>query len=171
MGLFIHKKGEIKMLIEAIKHRTINQYAYARDKETIDILLETKKDDVEEVELIFADPYDFKGSEWQCKTKKMIKSGTTELTDYWKISVKPPYRRLRYGFKCIDKQNEKMIVTERGFYETLPADIGNYYCFPYLHEVDIFQAPEWVKDTVWYQIFPDRFANGDASLNPEGTLP
>src|SRR5699024_10462450 len=25
--------------------------------------------------------------------------------------------------------------------------------------------------TVWYQIFPERFANGDPSLNPEGTLP
>ncbi|MGY0202615.1 alpha-amylase family glycosyl hydrolase [Acinetobacter soli] len=28
-----------------------------------------------------------------------------------------------------------------------------------------------MKDTVWYQIFPDRFANGDASIDPEGTLP
>lgn len=28
--------------------------------------------------------------------------------------------------------------------------------------------PNWVKDTVWYQIFPDRFANGDPSINPEG---
>lgn len=26
--------------------------------------------------------------------------------------------------------------------------------------------PEWVKDSVFYQIFPDRFANGDASNDP-----
>lgn len=35
----------------------------------------------------------------------------------------------------------------------------------------MFKAPEWVKDTIWYQIFPERFGNGDPSLNPEGTLP
>ena len=31
--------------------------------------------------------------------------------------------------------------------------------------------PSWVNDTIWYQIFPERFCNGDASINPEGTLP
>src|SRR5690625_4340925 len=147
------------MFIESIKHRAVNQYAYARDKETIDIMLETKKDDMKTVELIFADPYDFKDDKWQFRTKRMVKTGTTELTDYWKLSVKPPYKRLRYGFLCIDKQNNEIIVTERGYYNSIPADIGNFFCFPYLHESDIFQAPEWVKDTVWYQIFPERFAN------------
>ncbi|SFL42587.1 Glycosidase [Gracilibacillus orientalis] len=159
------------MFIEAIKHRAINPYIYARDKETINIMLETKKGDVETVELIFADPYDFKGDQWQYKTEQMIKTGSTHLTDYWKISIKPTYRRLRYGFQCMDNQKEKVIVTERGFYKTIPSEIGNYFCLPYLHEIDIFQAPDWVKDTVWYQIFPERFANGDSSLNPEGTLP
>src|SRR5699024_12533704 len=84
-----------------------------------------------------------------------------------------PYTTLfrSYGFLCIDKQNNEIIVTERGYYNSIPADIGNFFCFPYLHESDIFQAPEWVKDTVWYQIFPERFANGDPSLNMDGTLP
>ncbi|MGP4038427.1 glycoside hydrolase family 13 protein [Gracilibacillus sp. D59] len=158
------------MFIEAINHRAINQYVYARDKETINIMLETKKDDMESVELIFADPYDFKGDKWQYRTKKMIKSGTTKRIDYWKVSVKPDYRRLRYGFRCTDTHKNEVIVTERGFFKSAPAEIGNYFCFPYLHEADIFQAPDWVKDTVWYQIFPERFANGDSSLNPEGTL-
>ncbi len=42
---------------------------------------------------------------------------------------------------------------------------------PYFHEIDRFKAPEWVKETVWYQIFPERFANGDPANDPEGTLP
>lgn len=29
-------------------------------------------------------------------------------------------------------------------------------------------APAWVRDAVFYQIFPDRFANGDPALDPEG---
>ena len=42
---------------------------------------------------------------------------------------------------------------------------------PYFQEADRFKVPEWVKETVWYQIFPERFANGDPSNDPEGTLP
>ncbi|HWM34200.1 MAG TPA: glycoside hydrolase family 13 protein [Pseudolysinimonas sp.] len=29
-------------------------------------------------------------------------------------------------------------------------------------------SPAWVRDAVFYQIFPDRFANGDPSIDPEG---
>lgn len=32
-------------------------------------------------------------------------------------------------------------------------------------------APSWVHDAVFYQVFPDRFANGDPSLDPEGVVP
>ena len=27
-------------------------------------------------------------------------------------------------------------------------------------------VPSWAKDAVWYQIFPERFRNGDASNDP-----
>src|SRR3990172_7986387 len=27
-------------------------------------------------------------------------------------------------------------------------------------------APEWAKDAVWYQVFPERFRNGDPSNDP-----
>jgi hypothetical protein len=36
------------------------------------------------------------------------------------------------------------------------------------HAVDMTKSPDWVKETVWYQIFPERFANGDKSNDPEG---
>jgi cyclomaltodextrinase / maltogenic alpha-amylase / neopullulanase len=32
-------------------------------------------------------------------------------------------------------------------------------------------VPAWVRDAVFYQIFPERFANGDATIDPPGTLP
>src|SRR5712692_8573180 len=32
-------------------------------------------------------------------------------------------------------------------------------------------VPEWAKDVVWYQIFPERFANGDPSNDPPGVEP
>ncbi|MEC7230495.1 MAG: alpha-amylase family glycosyl hydrolase, partial [Verrucomicrobiota bacterium] len=30
-------------------------------------------------------------------------------------------------------------------------------------------SPNWAKDTVWYQIFPERFNNGDPSNDPTRT--
>ena len=46
-------------------------------------------------------------------------------------------------------------------------------CFimPWMNPADIPVTPAWVNDTIWYQIFPERFCNGDPSINPEGTLP
>ena len=32
-------------------------------------------------------------------------------------------------------------------------------------------VPEWVKDAVFYQIFPDRFAQGDPSRHPANVAP
>jgi glycosidase len=32
-------------------------------------------------------------------------------------------------------------------------------------------SPDWVKDAIFYQVFPDRFRNGDASNDPAGTEP
>src|SRR5690606_33624196 len=31
--------------------------------------------------------------------------------------------------------------------------------------------PSWVKKTIWYQIFPERFANGNEKINPAKTKP
>jgi glycosidase len=33
--------------------------------------------------------------------------------------------------------------------------------------VPVFETPEWVRDGVLYQIFPERFANGDTSNDPD----
>ena len=46
-------------------------------------------------------------------------------------------------------------------------------CFtmPWMNPIDVNKVPAWVNETIWYQIFPERFCNGDASLNPENTKP
>ncbi|MDC3418585.1 alpha-glycosidase [Aquibacillus salsiterrae] len=158
------------MLKEAIYHRPKNNYAYGYDKKTLHIRLQTKKEDVETVNLIYGDPYDWQEDKWINKLIPMQKSGSDELFDYWFGVVEPPFRRMRYGFK-ISSGSEVIYYTERGFFKEAPNDTAYYYNFPFLNEADIFAAPKWVKDTVWYQIFPERFANGDTSNDPDGTLP
>lgn len=158
------------MLKEAIYHRPKNQYAYAYDEKTLHLRLRTKKNDVDSVSLVHGDPYLWKDKSWMVEKAAMEKSGSDELFDYWFAAVEPKYRRLRYGF-LLSSEEETLVYTEKGFIKEISTeDTAPYFAFPFLNKVDVFKAPEWVKDTVWYQIFPERFANGDSSINPEGTL-
>ncbi|MBP3038806.1 alpha-glycosidase [Bacillaceae bacterium Marseille-Q3522] len=158
------------MLKEAIYHRPINNFAYAYDDKTLHIRLRTKKNDVNNVFLIYGDPYQWENSDWKYQVKPMVQEDSDELFAYWFAAVTPLYRRLRYGFLLHD-QSETVIYGERGFVEKAPHDTGFYFCFPFLNPADIFQAPKWVKETVWYQIFPERFANGNPATNPKGVIP
>ncbi|MFT8872550.1 MAG: glycoside hydrolase family 13 protein [Sporolactobacillus sp.] len=161
----------------AIYHQPCSTYAYAYDHDTLHIKLRTKKDDVACVRLIFGDPFD--GVEqagvyrWMHTEKSMKKIAQTDLHDYWFAAVKPPFRRLQYGFLIQDGQTD-IFYGDRGF---LPNDarthtVSDYFFkFPFIHDCDRFQAPDWVKNTVWYQIFPERFACGDPSISPANVLP
>ncbi|MBT2734634.1 alpha-glycosidase [Bacillus sp. ISL-7] len=158
------------MLKEAVYHRPKNNFAYAYDNKTLHIRLRAKKGDLKKVFLIYGDPYQWTKDGWTNFTKPMTLEGSDELFDYWFAEVKPEFRRLRYGFELYSN-TESAVFGERGFVDKDPRDSSFYFCFPFLNPIDVFKAPEWVKNTVWYQIFPERFANGNPELNPEGTLP
>src|SRR5699024_5052208 len=88
------------MLKEAIYHRPKNNFAYAYDENTLHIRLQTKKDDMDSVTLIYGDPYDWLEDKWATKSLKMEKTGSTESYDYWFAAISPEFRRMRYGFYC-----------------------------------------------------------------------
>lgn len=159
------------MQLEAIYHRPKGHFAYAYDEKTLHIQLRVKKNDVEKVRILYGDPYHWNKDGWIFSYKEMKHSGNDGLFDYWFVEVSPEFRRMRYGFE-LTNENETIVYTEKGFYPEAPYDdVAYYFCFPFLHRGDIFRAPEWVKNTVWYQIFPERFANGNPAINPKDTLP
>lgn len=158
------------MEFSSIHHRPTDNFAYTIDKETLHIRLRTKRQDISSVGLIFGDPYISDKGQWLYEEKAMSLSGRDAHYDYWDVYVLPPYRRIRYGFK-IRSGDDMAIYTEKGFFKEVPRDPGSYFAIPYLHQNEIFGAPEWVKDTIWYQIFPERFANGNPDNDPEGAKP
>ena len=46
-------------------------------------------------------------------------------------------------------------------------------CFEYLgtNECDVFTTPDWAKGAIVYQVFPERFENGNPALTPAGAEP
>lgn len=153
----------------AIFHRPIDQFAYLVQSDTLHIRLQTKKQDVSFAQLIYGDPYMSENGSWLYQTLSMTKSGSDQLFDYWHVYVQPPHKRIRYGFQ-LNSENEQIIYTEKGIFDSIPLDCSYYFCFPYLHENGLFRPPEWVKRTIWYQIFPERFANGNLENDPKSTL-
>lgn len=45
------------------------------------------------------------------------------------------------------------------------------YSYSYGGDRDIVGSPDWIRNRVWYQIFPERFCNGDQSNDPANTEP
>ncbi|SFP01308.1 Glycosidase [Halolactibacillus halophilus] len=165
------EKGRNNRMEKAmIFHRAINEYAYGYDDQTIHLVLQTKHKDAEKVELIYGDPYDFEQKTWNYVTVPVERTGETTTVDYYKAKVKPPNNRMRYGFKLTGYNGEEVFYLERGTFAAPSKEIGDYFCFPYFHPNDEYQAPDWVKDTVWYQIFPERFKNGEPSISPRDAV-
>ncbi|MBB3110692.1 glycosidase [Paenibacillus phyllosphaerae] len=148
---------------ECFHHSPRSHWAYAYDKDTIHLRVQTKRDDVEEVIAVTGDKYDWDGCH---EDVVMEKVAADHFFDYWEAAVKPRYKRFSYGFR-LRAGDETVFMTESGIGHDQPQPPGGYYEFPYIHEIDIFNAPEWAKEAVFYQIMPDRFSNGDPELNPD----
>ncbi|CAH1190061.1 Cyclomaltodextrinase [Paenibacillus plantiphilus] len=155
------------MLLEAVYHRPKQNWSYAYDFETIHIRLKTKRDDMDKVQVLAVDKWDFNGTKI---VTDMVKFASNELFDFWEAAVRPPFKRLAYAF-ILQSGNLCTYMNERGFTPEMPVSAAALFEFPYINPIDVFTPPAWVKDAVFYQIFPERFANGDPSNDPEGVEP
>ncbi|NGM83019.1 alpha-glycosidase [Paenibacillus sp. 7124] len=155
------------MLLEAVYHRPRVNWSYAYDENTIHLRLRAKKGDLTEVFAWVGDKY-----AWD-QTKELIPMtvfASDDMFDYWECESVPPFRRLKYGF-LLQKGKERIWMTESEFQAERPLNPYRLFEFPYINRGDVFAPPAWVKDSVFYQIFPERFANGDPSLDPENVEP
>ena len=179
----------MNILKESLLHIPKSNYAYGYDEKVLHIRLRSKKGDVEKITLRIGDPYMWEdivaagnlnstGQNWSGgKYIPMKKEVETELFDYWIAEYEPENNRSRYCF-IVEKEDEKLLYTENKIidlskeenYKEL-SNIENFFGYPYLNKIDIPKPPKWVKDTIWYQIFPDRFANGNPNINPINVEP
>ena len=156
------------MDLRAVSHRSLFTDCYARNDQEIVINIRTGKD-ITGVNLLFDDPYAHGiGSNVHWVGRPMVMEMTRELkyTYIWSAVVKPEYRRLQYCFELFSG-SEKMLMLEDDFYTEEQAEksgrLQQFFKFPYINPCDVIKPPAWVADTVWYQIMPDRFCNGNGN--------
>lgn len=160
------------MELTAIYHRPESEYAYLYKEGQVHIRIRTKKEDIEKILLHYGDPFIFLEDSYE-DTKEMVKIISDALFDYWQVAVSVDFARLQYFFELRDKEGQSVLYGDKGFTDNSPENLaleGNRFKLPYIHEIDGCQVPDWVSKTVWYQIFPERFANGNPELSPEGAL-
>ncbi|MDQ0087695.1 glycosidase [Paenibacillus anaericanus] len=155
------------MLLEACYHVPRDKWAYAYDVTTIHLRLRTKRDDVEHIFAMTGDKYDWNRTFQEIPMEIIAHDA---MFDYWEVAVKPKYKRLSYAFK-LTAGTETVYMLDTGIQHQAPNPPGELYEFSYIHEIDVFKVPDWAKQAVFYQIMPERFANGDPSNDPEHTAP
>ena len=160
------------MELSAIYHRPESEYAYLYKDKTMHIRIRTKRGDIESIALHYGDPFIFMEDHYE-ESKEMVKVTSDALFDYWQVEVTVGYARLQYLFEIKDKKGQSVLYGDKGCVENTLENLhyeGNGFKLPYIHEIDACHVPDWVSKTVWYQIFPERFANGNPEISPEGSL-
>jgi glycosidase len=145
--------GEINQ--EFILHNPENRVhlnKFAQNK--VEIRLETRKNDVEKVSLMTKIGTDR-------AQKRMSHYSSDNKLDYWKVELDNLNEALNYTFLIEDGDSQLLYHQNGSGFNKL-----KYFSFDQV-EADSFKTPEWVQNAVFYQIFPDRFYNGNPDNDPE----
>ena len=148
----------------AIYHITETPYAYGKDLNTLVVRIRTASKDVRSCKVYYKDRYDWVNP-FEEKAMKII--AESELFDYFQAEISLKDNRYRYYFELEDKDGNVTYFDERGIREEeLEKKEATAFQYAYLAEADLYEEEKWLQEAVVYQIFPDRFNNGDSSINP-----
>ena len=148
---------------EMVLHIPMSQYAHGIAEDKVVIRLRTAKDDLQKVTLFYGDT--------ACRQnpiifypEKMDKVASDLYFDYYEAEFVSRFHRIYYYFLLEDGIESSYYYSDF-FRSILADDRSEYYKIPFNHREDIADVPEWVKDAVVYNIFPDSFAGAAGKIS------
>jgi len=165
-----------------IKHSASLPWCYYNKYSKSIFIRITTNIDVNNVNIIYGDPFYFlknsNGEHSWCSNETVLdKKYISEDSILWQVELElPKWRRMKYIFRVeVQEQDElkSCYFTENGPVQFSGNDINelyDYFFFPFIHEIDSPFVPTWAANTIWYQIFPERFMSGDDSISPPQCL-
>lgn len=153
----------------ALFHISDTPWAFARDDDTLTVRLRTAHD-VTGVRVLFKDRYEWVNTPWQSLSMEtMAKTG---LFVFWTADLTLRRARFRYLFEIEGKDGRIYSFDERGIRANEHHEPESQaFQFPYINSGEVYRGKEDMAEAVVYQIFPERFYNGDSGNDPENTLP
>ncbi len=152
----------------AVFHESIDNFAYPLDDNTLKIRIITAKNDLKNIKIIYGPKFD--NYKDPVLTKTMDKVASDNTHDYYSTRLHLEDPRFRYHFLLEDFKGMKLWYNEKGFFENRPRghECG-FFQYPIITNWEKFKRPDWLKDAVIYQIFPERFNNGNPDISPKNT--
>lgn len=160
----------------AILHIPQSQFAFADTEKTLTIRLRTASDDLTACTLYYGDRA-CRQTPVQFSPLTMKLAAKDELFDYYEVTFDSPFTRVCYYFK-LEEKKEWIYYYADQFRQEMPEIVLNgvmiegrseYYQYPFILKEEILDVPQWFKNAVVYNIFPDSFASGKKKLVREGT--
>lgn len=150
---------EVTMNRYAIQHIVDSAYCFPVSPNEIMLRLRTAKDDIKKATVLYENKYVIGSRQQQAE---MTKSYTSGLFDYFTIKLSLSDTRLGYVFYVNDGEKD-YYFSEDGVTDTYDFSVGyyNFFQYPYINKADIMEEVTWMKNAVFYQIFIDRFSQGN----------
>jgi len=158
---------------EMIFHHAHYPWLFIDETLSCRILLALPKGQILRVALMYGDPFNFlPGTDKQpdLKQAEMMLERSGEKQDFYVCSVKPFTHKLRYHFQ-LETAEGIYWYAENGVLYQKDEMLLHPFFVPYLFQKAQYCPPQWTGKTVWYQIFPDRFADSKRRNVPSAFVP
>lgn len=159
------------MMYEGISHRCGYNDCYCLNENELRINLHANRS-VTKAVLVCEDPYinGISGASfWDGKPVEMKLSSEMAFENIFSVTGNPPYKRLQYYFLLTFDDGSSVCLLEDGIHDTSVIRRNelakHFFKFAWMNDSDICKPPKWVQDTIWYQIFPDRFCRVEDGYN------
>lgn len=155
------------MQYAAILHRPMSEYAFPLDERHFLFRLRTSKGDLRQVTFFYADRADM-SPELTFIPVAMPLIRSDLLYDWYEITVETDWQRVAYYFLLDDGKTQCRYAGE--CFEKMNAHIERheYFQYPFNHQADLATVPDWAKEAVVYNIFPDSFADAKRNISKVG---
>lgn len=143
----------------AIYHRAESNYCFALNNRTIALRIRFEKGEkIKKVSVIYNTKYDIAKTQLKKEMEFLCNDG---LYDYYGTIINLKDARFSYVFE-IDDYSNIYYFCEVGLKKSYDFSLAYYdsFQYAYINENDIIQNVKWLNNTVFYQIFVDRFSKG-----------
>lgn len=155
------------MKTEAIIHSGLSPDLYVSGRSILHIGIRAAREDLRSCELIF-----FTRTAPEHKMRRKMNCRLRDAqADYYETKIQFPVaaRYLKYYFALTGRDGETVWMGAGGIYREEPSD--GFFEFAYANEKDCITIPRWAAGQIYYQIFPERFCNGDEGNDPQPCMP
>ena len=142
----------------------MSEFAHALDETRYIFRLRTARDDLKSCTFWYADRAEM-NPKLTFFQKPMKRVRSDKYYDYYEILITIEFTRIAYYFE-LDDGREKTCYLGECFSKNADLERNEYFQLPFNLRADRVVVPQWTKDAVVYNIFPDSFANGKRTMTP-----